>query len=1374
VQISGHIDAAGVSIVTSDDERRFFNDLDALRDTVVPVIGAGMAVEPGVPGVWALHDALLAAAGEAWCRANPGAARGSLFQLADALAVAHSELWVQEQVAAIVRSRPLTPTPALKALAKVSSGLIVTTNYDLAIEHAAHAAGQRVETYTLGEFDLALRNDSGLRVVHLHGVIAEPETIVLTTNSYERILGDERAQLVMRDLAVRFHLLFLGHSLSANEVHIRRDVEWTLRRGPSGSAPGHRHLLVTSESAWDAGTQASWNEVAVETGVQVWVFPDPMSEHLAAKRAAHVIAGPSSVETAEYAPNVPVTLFDRHYLPLPVATTADVKDPEAYGTYLYQTWQFGERLADSLDDDASRLLLVAGGGFGKTQELLQIARRSSRSPLYQPLSNFQAQVPGAEPEQAFVRCMATAMSAGEHAVPKLTLPRLRDEAYVFLLDGLDEVPIDRRGQIVQLINDVSATYPQHRWVVASRLLSELDALIGFESWTLLVDGGWLARYAQHRSVQLADLDAVTEKAPSLADLINIPIFAASVVDHVIRGKALPSTAIRIVWRFVDTHMESDPRVGAEPDHVRRWLDRIALRMEITGVTELTREEALATALHVDLPNLAPTGQMLDALIDRALLVDAAAMVRFPAHVVQQARAARALLSMPDHGLDVLRRFVLVELPAADGQEAPVRTVRESWVSTLELALPDAPPSWWHEIVTYDPMLTARAAARTPHAPSRPDASLTIWRTYVARRVWLDRGASTMERDDGGAITLLLKNDPPPPGLHEELLTALHDEDPTYRANALQILAVMDDREEAIERVRTAVRDPHPVVRRIAAMTAYNLQAAVLASALAEQAKFDPDSMAPQTLIDIAIDLAHDDAIAIQMAFSAPPRVLSHAIHALTNRCGRSTVLAALCDEDELRPDETRQLLSAILDTERHSDFSPNDVATLIHIVKSNSLDLDETRKVSEALDSQPIAAILARLCWPPGEWLAYDIGRPISIIDDDTLEGLLTLILKSRDQIADAIGVHLRGDLNTESVDQAREHIARNMTARRTSSARPSSAHTSAEPEALPIDTTSLAGLAAILRGTPKVVQSQLTREQKGSLRFHVEHELATIVAEGKLPIYAGQNQMPSGIWNTLEWAAHFHLPLTPDAWLQIAQLAARWPDNPLPSWLKKEWSPASAARLIDALPDTDTAAAGPMIPKPWPDDLISAVLHSARIDDLSLVQMQQISSFLQQARNHAKVTAWLLDEPPTWLFPQAVEVGNCNAERRLLEQLTADSSTGPNWPSRSDNLWLAHVQCPSNATAVVDALRSALLAERDLPDVEPLYRALDRCAGQKALTAYDRLIVDPAIPGARFIYYQRQIALNAIAEAQVRSAVFEAESLDELIIEATAERSTR
>lgn len=144
----------------------------------------------------------------------------------------------------------------------------------------------------------------------------------------------------------------------------------------------------------------------------------------------------------------------------------------------------------------------------------------------------------------------------------------------------------------------------------------------------------------------------------------------------------------------------------------------------------------------------------------------------------------------------------------------------------------------------------------------------------------------------------------------------------------------------------------------------------------------------ETLIDFAIDLAANNAAALQIAFSAQPKTLNRAIRALASRCGWGDVLRALYENGALSPDRKQQLLSIVLEGELRSSWSPSEVVNLTHMLMAQPNGLDELRSAREALDSQPVAAVLARLCYPPGEWLFYDIGRPVSILDDAGLTEL--------------------------------------------------------------------------------------------------------------------------------------------------------------------------------------------------------------------------------------------------------------------------------------------------------------------------------------------------------------------------------------------------
>src|SRR4051794_22347414 len=110
------------------EAQEIFDTLRRLANDVVPVIGAGMAAGCGAPTARDL-TAALARAG-----AIAPSENANLFAIADQLGEVRGPAWVQEVVAAIVRETPLAPTLGMQALTLVPTRLVLTTNYDLAVE----------------------------------------------------------------------------------------------------------------------------------------------------------------------------------------------------------------------------------------------------------------------------------------------------------------------------------------------------------------------------------------------------------------------------------------------------------------------------------------------------------------------------------------------------------------------------------------------------------------------------------------------------------------------------------------------------------------------------------------------------------------------------------------------------------------------------------------------------------------------------------------------------------------------------------------------------------------------------------------------------------------------------------------------------------------------------------------------------------------------------------------------------------------------------------------------------------------------------------------------------------------------------------------
>jgi SIR2-like domain len=1362
------------------DERGFFDELGAAWTEIVPVVGAGVALGAGAPSGSELTQGLVQAGGSGWAERHAGINRGDLFAVADALAGEFSESWVQEQVARVISGRGVTATPVLMALAKTASGLIVTTNYDSSVEVSASAAGIEAMTLTVADFDLALvKGDDRLRVLHLHGVAEHPETVVLTTQSYSEIGQDERAMLVMRDLSLTYRLLFLGHSLASKEAHLRRDILWAARMVPPARRP-RKHLLITSAPDLDDPMLAGWAEnVTTSSSVQVVAFADPDREFEATVRAAHVIAGPSSLENAELAPRMSRGA-DRHYLALPVAGASDVADPASRADYLAQTWQEGQTYAFDLDELQLRLLLVAGGGYGKTEELRQIGLRSSRHALFQPMTAFQPRSSWTDAGAAFVRGMRTATAARNGDVPMLTRERLRDEAYLFLLDGLDEVPAENREDILRLLNETVAAYPQHRWVLSSRPLPELSALAGFTAWTMLPDAAWLDDYAAHRAVPSGDLNEVLAAAPGVAEFVQIPIFAAAVIDHVQRGAPLPSKAIELIWQLADQHASSDTRIEPDPGQVRTWLDRVALLLGLAGTTEISVNRLQRATLHRDLPEVAPSGELITELAVRALITDTQGIVRFPANVIREARSARALIGAGEAGLDLLRSHILVDLGAYDAAGKSLRGVRPSWVSTLELALPAAPGRWWEEIREFDPMLAARATPQNATAAERHAAAWTIWNTYKQRRVWLDRGLTSPERGDFTALIGLIYADPPVE-LVGELMDGVRDDEPTIRANSLIVLSKLGDTASVLPLVANAIRDADPVVRRQAASCALDLNAADLAEPLASQAAEDPDDLAAGTLMDTAVVLAASQDLAIQIALAAPAGIAERALTALTHRIQRLDLIKLLRAQEPLDPALFDVILSGAIMRDTRDSWTPAEVAAIAHVAADHPEEMHSLTDLERVLSLHPLAAMAARLCHPPDSWLNYDLARLFATLDITDLARAIAILAGPADRILEAAGLEPDIVVLPETLEQAQQYAASVMPAREENAK-----VTHGTPRRNAQARAAQAVAAALAAGDwntaleyPPPAQPETPVSGDMTLREHVTARLRRLIENETL---AGLPDPRTGEvtvadLRTLEWAAWLGLPIQPGDLPQVAGFALNWDDRRLRQWVRRQWHPSAwpaLQNIIRSLPVSRKAdAASQVIPSPWPAELTALVLESTSSPELTDAQKLAAAEIAHEYAGPDVIREWAADPAPRWLLPLLIKIGDCTAEQRLLREVALDPADLPEWPLQQSAAWLSHVRCPESVSAVAAAARSAMIAGRQANDIDPIFRALDRCAGIQAPANYDTLIADPEIPHGAFLYYQRQTALNALLESHVPSASLDDPQLETLIINASTPPST-
>lgn len=120
----------------------------------------------------------------------------------------------------------------------------VTTNYDELLTPRFRQTDDGSTTPTSGpriyekkDFSSNLLDSPGT-VIHLHGAICNPGTMIVTTEDYLKHYEDENVREFLNDLFTRKTVVFMGYGLDEVEI-----LEHILRRG-SASLTGHRRRFL--------------------------------------------------------------------------------------------------------------------------------------------------------------------------------------------------------------------------------------------------------------------------------------------------------------------------------------------------------------------------------------------------------------------------------------------------------------------------------------------------------------------------------------------------------------------------------------------------------------------------------------------------------------------------------------------------------------------------------------------------------------------------------------------------------------------------------------------------------------------------------------------------------------------------------------------------------------------------------------------------------------------------------------------------------------------------------------------------------------------------------------------------------------------------
>jgi hypothetical protein len=207
------------------DSQKLAEEVRAQRGTVLPFVGAGLALDAGAPSSAQLAADLVR-------RFEPPVAdRAPLGAVTSWIARAAGLAALQTAIAEIFSGVRMQPTPGLLALAACPRGVVVTTNYDDAIEVAVRARG--MEPVTLMRTDRELLDPPAhgmVHVVHLHGTFDRPETIVLPGTQMDELADDSVFETYVRSILIPRRVLYLGFGFGATETHLRGIVGWMAAR----------------------------------------------------------------------------------------------------------------------------------------------------------------------------------------------------------------------------------------------------------------------------------------------------------------------------------------------------------------------------------------------------------------------------------------------------------------------------------------------------------------------------------------------------------------------------------------------------------------------------------------------------------------------------------------------------------------------------------------------------------------------------------------------------------------------------------------------------------------------------------------------------------------------------------------------------------------------------------------------------------------------------------------------------------------------------------------------------------------------------------------------------------------------------------------
>lgn len=678
-------------------------------------------------------------------------------------------------IATAVQCSPTASSPTLEVLARCTSRVIVTFNYDDAIERAILATGQTPRPLLPNTAEVFRDPPEGeVVVVHLHGSAHEPHTLVLPGLLTEVLNEDDVFKGALRHLWLRHHVVYLGFRLGPAETHLRAALGWLV----NGIRDVNRQLMFLPRSEYE-----SRGEELQVLRANPFFIPVPYSD-TPDHRAVHFVAlliAPRNEPTDDVVPRraqPPVPYF----LPPQMKVVGEDADLESATTPEGTLRLIGDRLAR-----ARRVVVDGQGGMGKTQLLraLGASWNPPHEPLYAPLDRLAAILDDDEPITAgFARFVAHGEGFNERT-PRPTLERLETGQFAFLLDGLDELAVPRRPAVASAVAEVAAIWEQHVFVVASRPIG-VEGLFtqqGFEVVRLEPSTDWGRAYLKRRGVSDERINETVGPLGDVAsEMIAVPMQAAHVGESLVRGMEVATRPIDFAVRIShDLVAREAGRRGWSAATLATGLERLAFALTFADVREASEEE-LAAICQLDVDR----ARLRSAMVEAGLLREIGESgLNFPTRTQREALAASLVLRSRDL-MGLLLKVAVIE------SEDEVRP-RPFLEQVLDWIWESAPTELQPRLFDLDPGRSLRVFPSEMSADLVDRALGRIWRSHMAR----DRPLSA---DDDRTLESLASALRVASGNHRDVVirhrtvweAATSDPRPAVRANAVFLLSSTDD------------------------------------------------------------------------------------------------------------------------------------------------------------------------------------------------------------------------------------------------------------------------------------------------------------------------------------------------------------------------------------------------------------------------------------------------------------------------------------------------------------------------------------------------------------------------------------------------------